>query len=111
MPNFKDESVVFKPVTGMKSVTTSVSEDTSDFTKLPEDIPQGFDPNFIHGRHTCDCCLMSPIIGLRYHATNLPDYDLCQKCVVKYKGKNIAFEPVELGKTILLNSFRIEKQS
>ena len=27
---------------------------------------------FIHGRHTCDSCLTTPIVGKRYHATNLP---------------------------------------
>jgi hypothetical protein len=63
-----------------------------------DEAPQRFDPNFIHGRHTCDSCLTSPIIGIRYHAVNLPDYDLCSKCVSKYKGKNISFEPVELDR-------------
>lgn len=51
---------------------------------------------FIHGRHTCDGCLTTPIIGKRYHATNLPDYDLCQKCFDNYKGSEIKYEPVEL---------------
>lgn len=53
-------------------------------------------PPFIHGRHTCDGCLTTPIIGKRYHATNLPDYDLCQKCFDNYKGSEIKYEPVEL---------------
>ena len=26
---------------------------------------------FIHGRHTCDSCLATPIIGTRYHSTNV----------------------------------------
>lgn len=26
---------------------------------------------FIHGRHTCDICLSTPIIGTRYHSTNV----------------------------------------
>jgi hypothetical protein len=26
---------------------------------------------FIHGRHTCDSCLTTPIVGRRYHAVNL----------------------------------------
>mmetsp|Transcript_15009 Transcript_15009/g.22903 ORF Transcript_15009/g.22903 Transcript_15009/m.22903 type:complete len:546 (-) Transcript_15009:1216-2853(-) len=50
---------------------------------------------FIHGRHTCDGCLYSPIIGPRYHATNMPDYDLCSKCWKKYDGE-IKFEVIEL---------------
>lgn len=64
--------------------------------KKPEDKP------FIHGRHTCDGCLTTPIIGKRYHATNLPDYDLCQKCFSNYKGSEIKYEPVELRHDIPL---------
>ncbi len=52
---------------------------------------------FIHGRHTCDRCLCTPIVGDRYHATNLPDYDLCGKCKESYKGDEIQFELAELG--------------
>lgn len=53
---------------------------------------------FIHGRHTCDGCLVTPIVGIRYHATNVPDYDLCQKCFPNYKGKEIEFAPEELDR-------------
>lgn len=53
---------------------------------------------FIHGRHTCDGCLCTPIVGVRYHAKNIPDYDLCAKCRDNYKGNEIQFEPQELGK-------------
>jgi hypothetical protein len=53
---------------------------------------------FIHGRHTCDRCLCTPIIGDRFHATNLPDYDLCGKCMEGYKGEEIQFEHVELDR-------------
>lgn len=52
---------------------------------------------FVHGRHTCDLCGVTPIIGKRYHATNLPDYDLCEKCRDDYKGEEIKFVAVELG--------------
>jgi hypothetical protein len=52
---------------------------------------------FIHGRHTCDGCLCTPIIGTRYHATNLPDYDLCATCRGNYKGTEIHFEAQQLG--------------
>ena len=52
---------------------------------------------FIHGRHTCDGCLCTPIIGTRYHSTNLPDYDLCAKCRDNYKGTDILFETQQLG--------------
>mmetsp|Transcript_4553 Transcript_4553/g.6307 ORF Transcript_4553/g.6307 Transcript_4553/m.6307 type:complete len:693 (-) Transcript_4553:104-2182(-) len=53
---------------------------------------------FIHGRHTCDSCFTTPIVGGRYHATNLPDYDLCAKCHDSYMGSEIKFEPVELDR-------------
>ena len=53
---------------------------------------------FIHGRHTCDSCLSTPIIGKRYHSINLPDYDLCENCRNNYKGSDIQFEPVELDR-------------
>ena len=54
--------------------------------------------HFIHGRHTCDGCLTTPIIGLRWHSTNLPDYDLCDRCKGNYKGEDIKFEAVELDR-------------
>lgn len=54
------------------------------------------DKDFIHGRHTCDGCLVTPIIGIRYHALNSPDHDLCDKCVLTHTGKDIIFEPTEL---------------
>jgi len=51
---------------------------------------------FIHGRHTCDGCGVTPIIGMRFHALNLPDHDLCAKCAHKNSRKDIIFEPTEL---------------
>lgn len=53
---------------------------------------------FIHGRHTCDSCLMNPIIGKRFRATNLKDYDLCEKCHPNYQGTEIQFEAAELSR-------------
>merc|ERR1712137_641066 len=53
---------------------------------------------FIHGRHTCDGCLCTPIIGKRFHATNLPDYDLCARCRDNYKGTEIVFEASQLDR-------------
>merc|ERR1711933_420671 len=49
-------------------------------------------PSFIHMRHTCDRCLETPIIGNRYHATNIPDYDLCERCYSSYEEDEIQFE-------------------
>jgi len=53
-------------------------------------------PPFIHGRHTCDFCLMTPIVARRYHAINVPDHDLCETCYSHYDGTSIRFEPAEL---------------
>jgi hypothetical protein len=49
---------------------------------------------FIHGRQTCDECRTTPIIGTRYAATNLPDYDLCSRCKNNYKGSEIIFQAI-----------------
>jgi len=63
-----------------------------------EEKPAVEDRPFIHGRHTCDGCLCTPIIGTRHHAMNLPDYDLCGKCFGNYKGSEIKFEPAVLDR-------------
>ena len=39
-----------------------------------------FDPNFIHKRHTCDMCQVSPIVGYRYHSIEKANFDLCHRC-------------------------------
>jgi hypothetical protein len=65
----------------------------------PEDFHLGrVKKDFIHGRHTCDGCFTSPIIGYRFNAINLPDYDLCFKCVKNYKGTDVHFQPEELDR-------------
>jgi hypothetical protein len=55
---------------------------------------------FIHGRHTCDSCLVTPIVGIRYHAINLADYDLCAACKENYKGNEFQFEAAELDRDV-----------
>jgi len=55
---------------------------------------------FIHGRHTCDCCLITPIVGVRYHNTTDHNYDLCVKCYNNYSGNKIKLEPVQLHRDI-----------
>jgi Zinc finger, ZZ type len=49
---------------------------------------------FIHGRHTCDSCLTTPIVGKRFNAVNLPDYDLCETCFGNYNGTDVFVETV-----------------
>lgn len=59
------------------------------------DVPnryEGFDPNFVHSRHTCDGCGSSPIIGYRWHSTNIPNYDLCHKCKSKTVATDVYFQ-------------------
>lgn len=48
---------------------------------------------FIHARHTCDGCQKTPIVGTRYHATKIPDFDLCSACFKKYEGDDLDFKP------------------
>lgn len=52
---------------------------------------------FIHARHTCDGCSKTPIIGTRYRATHIPDFDLCSNCYEKYEGEKTDFKPEALG--------------
>ena len=60
---------------------------------------QKFEDNFfIHARHTCDGCSKTPIIGTRYHATKIPDFDLCGVCYKQYNGEDLDFKPEVLGK-------------
>jgi len=68
--------------------------------RTPNEAPTEEAPEFpfIHGRHTCDSCLTTPIIGKRFHAVNLPDYDLCEDCHSNYTGKEVRFEEAELDR-------------
>lgn len=50
------------------------------------------DVAFIHARHTCDGCSKTPIVGDRYQAKNIDDFDLCGACMEKYEGDKADFE-------------------
>jgi hypothetical protein len=92
-PRKTEEKPAAAPV--VKEEETKPNEDArTDATSPP---PSASPPTFIHGRHTCDSCLVSPIVGKRYHATNLPDYDVCEVCFENYQGEEIKFEAVEHG--------------
>ena len=56
------------------------------------------DPKFCHWRHTCDGCGVTPIVGLRYHALNQPDFDYCQGCFELHREDDgeIVFETQQL---------------
>jgi len=47
---------------------------------------------FLHARHTCDGCNKTPIIGNRWRAKNIADFDLCGACMNKYEGDKADFE-------------------
>mmetsp|Transcript_26067 Transcript_26067/g.59965 ORF Transcript_26067/g.59965 Transcript_26067/m.59965 type:complete len:204 (-) Transcript_26067:1517-2128(-) len=68
--------------------------ETTETTQPEEDAPEET-RLFIHGRHTCDGCLTTPVVGKRFHAANLPDYDLCATCMDNYKGDEVKFEEAE----------------
>eukprot|EP00571_Detonula_confervacea_P013118 CAMPEP_0172310186 /NCGR_PEP_ID=MMETSP1058-20130122/11337_1 /TAXON_ID=83371 /ORGANISM="Detonula confervacea, Strain CCMP 353" /LENGTH=728 /DNA_ID=CAMNT_0013022955 /DNA_START=162 /DNA_END=2348 /DNA_ORIENTATION=- len=70
------------PVMGFKSKTT--------LRVTPLKFEKDF---FVHARHTCDGCSRTPIIGSRYHATKIPDFDLCETCFGKYEGEDLDFKP------------------
>lgn len=85
-------------VAATESNTYTDLKDSNPTASVP--IPKGCPSVFIHGRHTCDGCFTTPIIGIRYHAVNLPDYDLCQNCVQNYKGSDIKFKPEQLERDV-----------
>merc|ERR1712194_635706 len=58
------------------------------------------EPLFIHGRHSCDACFVAPIVGNRYRAPNIPNYDLCEKCHNNRARKEIRYEVVHGGHEI-----------
>lgn len=50
----------------------------------------------VHSSHTCDGCHASPIIGKRFKASDIANYDLCAKCFAAYNGEEL-FEETLLG--------------
>lgn len=80
----QDESIKAHPFKARKAERMKVMKAISQ--SLGED-------NFIHARHTCDGCSKTPIIGTRYHATKIPDFDLCTACYEKYEGEDLDFKP------------------
>lgn len=70
-------------------------------TRPPQDSnPKPEEELFIHGRHTCDACLTTPIMGKRFHAINMKDYDLCEVCHEQYKGDEIKFTEAKLDRDV-----------
>jgi Zinc finger, ZZ type len=96
-------STVEATVTAPETVTTMPSPEvvrrTEDVDVVAATIPVVgiVDRPFIHGRHTCDGCLTTPIIGKRFHSVTQKDFDLCEKCNNNYTGRD-QFEEAQLGK-------------
>jgi hypothetical protein len=94
------------PATGAPTTHESAPEPSVPSEENTEDAPSGPEASpgetgerpFIHGRHTCDGCLTTPIVGKRFHAVDMPDYDLCEPCRHNYKGEEMKFEEATLGK-------------
>ena len=68
--------------------TPSVS--TTALQINPRDFSNEF---FVHARHGCNGCAISPIIGTRYHGSEAPNVDLCEACFTKYDGDKLNFTP------------------
>lgn len=109
VPDSPETKTTENPAAGLKNPPTepspevnaspAVADTAGETNAAAEAEPQVEEERpFIHGRHTCDCCLTTPVIGKRFHAVNMADYDLCEKCFKNYKGSEIQFEAVELGK-------------
>ena len=95
------EKVVDALVQAAAAVVIAISEVTPPL--LQQQQPQAATVAvvpFVHGRHTCDECSTSPIVGQRYHATNIPNYDLCAKCKHNSKLNNILYEVVEWDRDV-----------
>jgi len=43
--------------------------------------------DFVHLRHTCDGCGVSPIVGFRFKVMNHVNFDYCQNCKNKYDAE------------------------
>ena len=88
-------------MTGDQSVKQEVGKPVHDSAKSKEtEVSVTSPPFFVHARHTCDGCSSTPIIGTRYRATKIPDFDLCQKCFTSYEGEDLDFKPETLGKQL-----------
>jgi Zinc finger, ZZ type len=108
VPTAPTEDCVSQEVCGGNSPTVDATARNSEFVAGQEKDREASDMTaerpFIHGRHTCDGCLTTPIIGNRFHATNKTDYDLCEKCVLNYGGSDMQFEVAQLGTSFCLFS-------
>lgn len=105
-----EKNVVLETAGGVAPRNTPEESRNSEFCEpgsgaSPEFVPKTsvqpetkIENAFIHGRHTCDSCLTTPIIGKRFRAINRADFDYCEKCYLNYKGDVLKFEEEILGK-------------
>lgn len=101
-PTPRPEGTMHSRTRGSTLVPASVDNNSPEDKKekVGEVTEEKFDSKFIHARHTCDGCGTSPIVGFRYHATNVPDFDLCSSCMMvhnEHNGSGITFERKQLS--------------
>lgn len=91
----KADEVARRIVKGVQAVRTCSTKSSQQKPTLIT-----LDPNFIHARHTCDQCGISPIVGYRYHALNKLDFDFCQNCFDSHdtSAAGVEFEPQQLSR-------------
>jgi regulator of replication initiation timing len=71
--------------------------DSSSENHRPDEVFEVGEPvPFIHFHHTCDSCMMFPIIGKRFRAMNHRDFDLCQGCFSNSNITCLSFEETEV---------------
>jgi len=76
-PSFHQKS----PKTGKNCKEEEGTKSSQDRNKNHK---EKFDSEFVHNRHVCDGCSASPIVGIRFRATNVPNFDFCQTCKKNY---------------------------
>lgn len=83
----------------MSDIKKNVDTASDTVTKAPVKSETVTVREFIHGRHTCDACRITPIVGKRFHAINRSDYDLCETCYKNDKGDSfLKFEEEIAGR-------------
>ena len=84
---------------GSKSASPLVMKVESKSKNITLGITSGDFSNefFVHARHACNGCSVTPIIGTRYHDTKMPNVDFCASCFTKYEGNKLDFTPTIQG--------------
>eukprot|EP01039_Chlorochromonas_danica_P005093 gene5093-5597_t len=49
----------------------------------------------VHYGVSCDCCRISPLVGIRYKCSSCPNYDLCGDCIQLYENGRLMAHPMD----------------